>query len=67
MSNICVIPEEEKEIDVEKHIWRNNDQKLLKFGERPQFSDSRILGNTKQDKLKENQIQTHHNQTAENR
>ena len=45
-----------------KNNWRNNGYTLPKFGERHKFRDWR---KPKQDKFKENHIQTHHNQTAE--
>lgn len=37
----------------EKNIWRSNDIKFPKFGERYKFTDLRNSGDSKQDKFKE--------------
>ena len=56
-SNICVIAVlkgEEKKVGIVENIWRNNDSKCSKFGDRHKFTNSRSLANPKQDRLKEN-------------
>lgn len=55
-SNICVtaVLKEEKKVGTVENIWRNNDPKCPKFGDRSKFTNSRSLANPKQDRLKEN-------------
>lgn len=68
-SNVCVIgilEEEEIQIDAKRNIWISNSRKLLKCGGRHKFRDLRSSLNSRQDKIKENHVQTHHNQTIEN-